>query len=215
MLSIMIFSIIAPAVHAAEIFDAQEQIAHSKEMIDLSNEKEKKAKTLEIAIMQNEINKITKAPDKTVIDAAQTQSQDGAKYEAKLQEMQKTIDSFKSSESKKTSDDQNDKNDIYYTGYMEFSGNKQAEMLVGGSRQIFSVGDEIYPGQRIKSISESGITTSTKSGTQIFTLKSSAQVSQKIYENAAKKVRSERNQFGNGNQSLRSPPSMSANQSGF
>jgi hypothetical protein len=199
MLSIMMFCGVSGISNAAEIFDPQVQIAHSKELIDLANQKEIKSKTLEIAIMQNEIDKMGAKP----VDVTSDNKVGTSAADSKLAEMQKTIDALKTASEKSQVSSATEAPGIFFTGFMEFSGKKQAEMIIDGSRKVLSVGDEIYPGLRIKSVSESGVIASSSSGNQVFTLKSNAQVSQKLYDAAFNKVKSESKTYGN--QPMRMP----------
>jgi hypothetical protein len=208
MLSIMMFCGVSGAVHAAEIFDPQAQIAHTKEMIDLANEKEIKSKTLEIAIMQNEINKMN--GQSIQASSAQATSGSNPKYESQIAQMQRTIESLKSGDGKAQDTDAFDTDVVFYTGYMQFAGTKQAELIVDGSRKVLSVGEEIYPGLKVKSISESGLVASSKAGDKVFTLKSNAQISQKIYDSAKSKMKSQGGGgFGNA------PIKLSSGSDGF
>ena len=181
-LSLMILGVVCSAAQASEIFDPQAQIAHSKEMIGLSNEKEIKAKQLEIAVIQHEIDKLNVAPSQGK-DAANPDS------DKQVAELQKTIEVLKSQQNSGESQVQPLTQAAYYTGYMEFSGKKQAEMIADGSRKVVSVGEEIAAGETVRSINESTVTTSSKSGVKTYVLQSNAQIAQKIYASAMKDSR--------------------------
>lgn len=203
-IAISLFAMSPLMVNAAEIFDPNEQLKHGKEMVDSSNVKEKRKLDLEIAILNNEINNIDGSNQKTIDAAVSKASADiEKKYLLQIKMLENQVNELDAKNKKLTGQLGNGSehvDEIFFTGIIEIGNTKKAEVIVGGSRSLVVVGQQLMTGMTVTAIESNRLIVKTASGSRSFPLKSSAQIADKLYESAMEKVRSQKSRDGGQSQ---------------